>query len=84
MPVKVTWAVGSDTPIADIDITMVICIKAVDIVLSRENIDISVVDINTMAGDTGVEAIEAAITGDKKDDYELNGKFAGIVLSGED
>ncbi len=37
-----------------------------------------------MAGDTGVEAIEAAITGDKKDDYELNGKFAGIVLSGED
>ena len=84
MPVKAIWAAGSDTPIADIDITMVICIKAADIVLSRENIDISAADINTMAGDTGVEATEAAITGDEKDDYGLNGKFAGIALSGED
>lgn len=84
MPVKVTWAVGSDTPIADIDITMVICIKAADIVLSRENIDISAADINTKAMDAGVEATAAAITGDEKDDYELNRKFAGIALSGED
>ena len=37
-----------------------------------------------MAGDTGVEATAAAITGDEKDDYELNRKFAGIALSGED
>jgi len=37
-----------------------------------------------MAGDTGVEATEAAITGDEKDDYGLNGKFAGIALAGED
>ena len=83
MPVKAIWVAGSDTPIADIDITMVICIKA-DIVLSRENIDISAADINIMAGDTGVEATEAAITGDEKDDYGLNRKFAEIALSGED
>ena len=84
MPVKAIWAAGSDTPIADIDITMVICIKAADIVLSRENIDISAADINTKAMDAGVEATAAAITGDEKDDYELNRKFAGIALSGED
>ena len=68
MPVKVTWAVGSDTPIADIDITMVICIKAADIVLSRENIDISAADINTTAMAAGVETTAAAITGDEKED----------------
>lgn len=84
MPVKAIWAAGSDTPIADIDITMVTCIKAADIVLLRENIDISAADINTMAGGTGVEATEAAITGDERDNCGLNGKFAGIALSGED
>lgn len=84
MPVKVTWAAGSDTPIEDIDITMVICIKAADIVLSRENIDISAADINTMAGDTGVAVTEAAITGDEQDDSGFNYKFAGIALSGKD
>ena len=84
MPVKAIWTAGSDTPIADIDITMDTCIKAADIVLSRENIDISAADINTKAMDAGVEATAAAITGDEKDDYELNRKFAGIALSGED
>lgn len=37
-----------------------------------------------MAGDIGVAVTEAAITGDEQDDYGLNGKFAGIALSGED
>ena len=84
MPVKATWEAGSDTPIADIDITMAICIKAADIVLSREITGISAADINTMAGGTGVEATGAVITGDEKDNDGFNRKFAGIALSGKD
>lgn len=82
MPAKAIWAADSDTPIADIGIIMAICIKAADIVLSREIIGISAADINIMAGDTGVEATAAVITGDEKHDFALNHKFAGIALSG--
>lgn len=84
MPVKATWAAGLATPIADIGITMAICIKVADIVLSRENIGISAADINTMAGGTGVEATGAVITGDEKDNDGFNRKFAGIALSDKD
>ncbi|UJP00698.1 MAG: hypothetical protein LZF64_02620 [Nitrosomonas sp.] len=63
---------------------MAICIKAADIVLSREIIGISAADINIMAGDTGVEATGAGITGDEIDNDGLNRKFAGIALSGAD
>ena len=82
MLVKATWAAVSDTPIADIDITMAICIKAADIVLSREIIGILAADINTMAGEIGVEVTGAAITGDEKDNDGFNRKFAGITLPG--
>ncbi|UJP02849.1 MAG: hypothetical protein LZF85_14010 [Nitrosomonas sp.] len=68
---------------------MAICIKAADIVLSREIIGISAADINIMAGDTGVEVTGAevtgaAITGDEIDSDGLNREFAGIALSGAD